>query len=243
MPINQYKKALILSILYFIILLPTCAAHSIGIKLGVSSFSFNYTDRNMDPYLEYDIDLRPYLGYDIEWVQLGEQNPLFAPYFGFYYDKQITKRLFFRPEISLIQKGVNFNQYDYERIIYQVKIYYLELPLSIGFQFFQKNKFLSEIYLGGSSAIKLHGFKRVGYHNSKVKNTELNNISNFDFSLIFGIDIKWKLFKSFFLFDMRGFIGIHDIFNPIKNQPQLYYQTQKTKNTGLIISLGYEFNN
>ncbi len=47
-----------------------------GVKLGTTISNFYYTDKEIDPYIGYDIDLRPYLGYDIEWVQLGEQKPL-----------------------------------------------------------------------------------------------------------------------------------------------------------------------
>lgn len=61
--------------------MPNMQASPIGVKLGFTAAAFSYTDRQMEPYKDLEIDLRPYLGYDIKWVQLGEQKPLIAPAF------------------------------------------------------------------------------------------------------------------------------------------------------------------
>ena len=236
-----------INILLFLILClsslaPDILASPFGVKLGVTASAFNYTNRSMEPYLDFDVDLRPYLGYDIKWVQLGEQKPLLAPLVSCFFEYEFADRFFLRPEVGITQKGVVFNQYDYERIIYEVKITYLHIPLTIGYQFVQKDRFAIELYMGGAGAFKLNAFKKVGYHNSQIHYTKLENVRDYDFSLLFGFVVKWKLFDKYFLCDIQSFLGLTDIFYPIKeNQAQLYHHTQKTKNTGLIISLGYEF--
>ncbi|MBN2287256.1 MAG: PorT family protein [Tissierellales bacterium] len=227
--------------LCFVVIATNTAASPIGIKVGVAASAFNYTDRVMVPYIDYDIDLRPYLGYDIEWVQLGEQKPLLSPFVSCFFHYKFADKFFVRPEVGVMQKGVVFNQYDYERIIYEVKISYLQFPLTLGYQVVNKDYFIVELYAGGAGAFKLNALKKVGYHNSQIHHIKLNNICNFDFSWLFGFNIKWKLFEKYFLFDVQSFIGLTDIFYPIENQIQLYQRTQKTKNAGLVISLGYEF--
>ena len=91
-----------------------------GMKIGCSASSFAYKNSPV-PILDFDIDLRPYLGYDIEWVQLGKQKPILLPYLSLYTTLQLHHKLSIRPELSFIQKGVNFNQFDFERIIYKSK--------------------------------------------------------------------------------------------------------------------------
>ena len=213
----------------------------LGVKLGFTASAFNYTDREMDPYTTFDIDLRPYLGYDIEWVQLGNQKPLFAPFVSCYVDVKIADRYFCRPEISITQKGVNFSQFDYERILYKVKITYLQVPLLLGYQVVSKDHYQVDLYFGGSGALKLNASKTVGYHQSDDQKFKIENVRNFDVSFIFGFDLKWNLFGACFMFDTRAFLGLSDIFSPIEHQSQLYHHTQKTKNAGFMFSLGYEF--
>jgi hypothetical protein len=241
MQINRIVFRSLIVILCFFSFPMRMLASTIGIKLGVTASTFHYTDREMDPYIDFDVDLRPYLGYDIEWVQLGEQKPLFAPFASCYYDYKFADKFFLRPEVGIMQKGVVFNQYIYERIIYEVKITYLQIPLTIGYQVMNKDHFIVEFYMGGSGALKLNASKKVGYHNSNIQHFKINNVRNYDFSLLFGLDVKWKLFDKYFMFDIQTFIGLTDIFYPIENQSQLYQHTQKTKNTGLTLSLGYEF--
>ncbi|MFC1568920.1 outer membrane beta-barrel protein [bacterium] len=238
---NRTVKILHISILCFFSLAGNILASPIGIKFGIAASAFNYTDRVMVPYIDYDIDLRPYLGYDIEWVQLGEQKPLLAPFASCFFNYSFADRFFLRPEVGIMQKGVVFNQYNYERIIYEIKITYLHFALTLGYQVINKDRFIIELYTGGAGAFKLNAFKRVGHHNSQIQHVRLDNVRNYDFSLLFGFDVKWKLFDKYFFFDIQSFIGLTDIFYPIEDQAQLYQRTQKTKNAGLIISLAYEF--
>ncbi len=195
----------------------------------------------MNPYLAYDIDLRPYLGYDIEAAQLGDQNPVFYPYVGIYYNLQFSKGFGFRPELCFTQKGVSFSQSEYEKVIYKVKISYLEIPLSVGYKFIKKDKFVSELYLGGYFAFKMNAVKKVAVHNSLTESTELNSVESFDGGIHFGLNFKYKLFEKFFLLDIRAFQGLSNIFYMPEDQPKLYFETQKTKITGINLTLGYEF--
>lgn len=213
----------------------------IGVKLGTTISNFYYTDKEMDPYISYDIDLRPYLGYDIEWVQLGEQKPVVYPYVGIYYNCNISNRFVLRPEISFTQKGVSFNQSEYEKIVYKVKISYLEVPLSIAYKIIKKDKIESDLYFGGYGAFKLKALKKVGFHNSTTETTKINTVENFDAGIHLGINFKYKLFEKFVLLDIRVFQGLTNIFYMPEDQTKLYHTTQKTKITGFYITLGYEF--
>ena len=229
----------------FLLFLSTFASHlrsfPVGIKLGFSASSFRYSNSVMEPYLGFDIDLRPYLGYDIKWVQLGAQKPLLAPAFSCFYDYEFADRFFLRPEVGITQKGVVFNQYDYERIIYEVKITYVRFPLTFGYQLINKDHFILDLYTGGAGALKLDAYKKVGYHNSPAKRHTLDNVGDYDFSVLAGFDIKWQFKNQYFIFDVQSCFGLTDIFHPIENQAQLYHQTKKIKNTGFFLSLGYEF--
>ncbi|MCF8405545.1 MAG: PorT family protein [Bacteroidales bacterium] len=229
---------ILIPILY---LFPKTTEGQIGLKSGTTFSSFSYSDETINPNLGYDIDLRPYLGYDIEWVQLGDQKPVFGPFIGVYYNYPFAKRLSLRPELSFTQKGVNFSQRDYERIIYTVKISYLEIPLSVGCQYIEKEKFISELYLGGYGAIKINAVKKVASHNSEVEKTQLKSVENFETGLHLGLNFKYKIFEKFILLDVRFFNGLSNIFYMPEDQVKLYYTTPKTKNTGLNLTLGYEF--
>lgn len=238
---NRTARIVIVSMLCFWYSVPNTLAAPVGVKLGFTASTFYYTDRTMDPYLGFDIDLRPYLGYDIEWVQLGNQKPLFSPNIGCYLDYSIADRIILRPEIGITQKGVVFNQYDYERIIYEVRLTYVHIPLTIGYQALKTDHYIFELYAGGAAAFKLHASKRVGSHDSRIQSITLDNVRKFDFSLLFGFNVKWDLIGKTFMCDVQGFYGLTDIFDPIDNQARLYHHTQKTKITCISLSLAYEF--
>ena len=212
-----------------------------GVKIGVTSSSFYYSDSKPNPYQGFDIDLRPYLGYDIEWVQLGNQKPVVYPYLSVFYNLPIANRFYLQPELSLIQKGVSFSQHEYERIIYKVRINYLEIPLSMAYQFINKEKFSSAFYLGGYAAFKINAVKKVATHNSSVETTKIDCVENLEAGYHLGINFRQTLFQQNFFFDIRFFGGLTDLFYMPNDQPVLYYETPKTKSTGLHISLGYAF--
>ena len=241
MQISRAINKFLLSIICLACFTSNILTSPIGVKLGVTASAFNYTNREMDPYLDFDIDLRPYLGYDIKWVQLGKQKPLFAPFASCFFNYKLSDRFFLRPEVGITQKGVVFNQYDYERVIYEVKITYLHMPLTLGYQVVKNDRFIAELYFGGAGALKLDAFKKVAHHNSQIQRHSLDNVRNYDFSLLLGFDFRWKLFDKYFMLDVQSFFGLTNIFYPIENQAQLYHRTQKTKNAGLFLSLGYEF--
>jgi len=212
-----------------------------GFKAGVSSSNFVYTDREMDPDLSFDIDLRPYLGYDIEWVQLGEQGPLISPYLGAYFNYQFGKRFVLRPELSFVQKGVRYDQREYEDITYRVKITYLEIPVSVALQYIKKENFISELYFGGYGSLKLKAVKKVGYHNSEITTTKLNAVNTFDAGILLGLDFKRRISQGFLVLDVRMFYGLTNVFHMPDDETAIYYSTQKTKITGIYLTLGYEF--
>lgn len=222
-------------------ILPGTIKAQIGIKLGTTISNFYYTDKNMDPYIGFDIDLRPYLGYDIEGPQLGDQKPLVSPFVSVYYNFKLSNRFVLRPEISYTQKGVNFSQFEYERVTYKVIINYLEIPLSIAYQFIKKEKFITALYLGGFAAFNMGAVKKVANHNSPVEKTKIENAKKVDAGINLGLTFKYKIGEDFILLDLRLFEGLSDIFHMPDDQVKLYYSTQKTKITGVNITLGYEF--
>lgn len=227
--------------LLLICISPELANAQIGVKLGSTISNFYYTDTEMNPSIGYDIDLRPYLGYEIEWIQLSDQKPLVSYYLGGYYNFQFSNRFSLRPEMGFTQKGLNFSQSKYERIIYRVKISYLEIPLSVSYKYIKKESFVGELYIGGFGAFKLNAIKKVAYQNSSAEKTKINCVNNFDAGIHFGLNFKYKVFAKFILFDFRVFSGLSDVFYIPEDQISLYYNTQKTKITGFNLTLGYEF--
>jgi len=83
--------------------------------------------------------------------------------------------------------------------------------------------------------------KKVAFHNSSITKTQIKNVENFEAGLHFGINYKRKIFDKCILFDVRFFQGLSDIFYMQENQPKLYFNTQKTKISGLNLTIGYEF--
>lgn len=213
----------------------------IGVKIGSTASSFYYTDIIPNPYQDFDIDLRPYLGYDIELAQTSDQKPLFSPYFSIFYTFNLAKRLGLRPELDFTQKGVNFSQFDYERIIYKVRISYIEIPLSLTYQFLQKEKSISEFYFGGYAAIKINAVKKVASHNSSIEKTNLNSAKIFEGGIHLGVNYKHMFFNKIFLIDLRVFMGLNNMFEMPEDWTSIYYDTQKIKITGINLSVGYEF--
>lgn len=212
-----------------------------GLKIGSTVSSFYYTGGNPNPYQDYDIDLRPYLGYDIELAQTGNQQPIFAPYLSLFYTFHLADRLGLRPELSFTQKGVNFTQFEYERIIYKIRISYFEIPLSLSYQFLQKEKSISGFYFGGYTAYKIRAVKNVAAHNSSIKKTKLNSVKDLEGGIHLGVNYKHNYINKVFLIDIRFFMGLNDIFKISDDWTKFYYETQKTKITGINLSIGYEF--
>jgi hypothetical protein len=191
--------------------------------------------------LDFDIDLRPYLGYDIEFVQLGEQKPLFSPYLAVYYNYLPIERLFIRPELAYHQKGGSFNQNEYEDITYQVKINYLELPVSVGYSILNKPGFTWDLYLGGYVALNVKAIKRTGYYQSEPEKTTLDNASTLDGGLHIGTDFKYRVGENYILLDFRAFMGLANTLTVPEDQVVIYESVQDVRLTGFTFALGYEF--
>lgn len=226
---------------FLVCVFPVTSNAQFGVKLGTTFSNFYYTDKTMNPDLTFEVDLRPYLGYDVYWVQLGKQKAVYSPFIGVCYNYQFSKRFSLQPALSFTQKGVSFSQFEYERVIYKVKISYLEIPLSIAYKFIKKEKFISEMYLGGFGAFKLKAIKKVAVGASPTEKIKIDNVNNFDAGIHFGLTFKYRLAEDFLLLDFRIFNGFSDIFYMPDDQPELYHSTQKTKITGFNLTLGYEF--
>jgi len=238
---NMLQLRIIVFVLTLVIFSAQGKAEShFGIKIGSAISNFYYTSTNSDPNSDLEIDLSPYLGYDIKWVQTAPQKALFTPYISIYYEKKLTDKFGLRPEISFVRKGLSFNQYKYERIIYQVEISYLEIPLSLVYKLFQGKRAISEIYFGGYGAFKVDSVKKVAYHDSPIEKIKINSVNNFDWGIHLGAGYKRRFFKKKLIFDIRLFLGFIDIFSFPDNGTQKYFSTQKTKITGAYLTLGYE---
>jgi Outer membrane protein beta-barrel domain len=212
-----------------------------GIKIGTSVSNFYYTGDSPVPYNDYDIDLSPFLGYDIKSVQAEPQKPLLSLYISVYRSFQLTHKIGLRPELSYIEKGVNFSQHDYERIIYKVKINYLEIPLSAFYLLRQTENAEWEIYSGGYGALKLNAIKRVSTQSSEEVRQKVNSVKLFDGGLHLGANYKHRFYDDLLFVDLRIFMGLCNIFESPENWTSTYFETPKTKIIGLNLSVGYEF--
>lgn len=188
-----------LLICLFIVFLSTEVRAQVGFKIGVSTSTFYYPGNSPTPYDGYDVDLRPYLGYDVELVQTNPQKPLLSPHISAYSRIKLSDRSFFQPEVIFSQKGVAFSNSRYENIIYKVKINYLEIPLSLSYQYLQKEKIVSNCYVGGFSAYRIGATKRTAFHNIPTQKTTLESVKDFDFGIHAGCRFKISSQKSFFI--------------------------------------------
>ena len=191
---KTYMKRKVLIFSFFIALyLPTMVNAQIGVKAGSTISSFYYTGSAPIPYDGYEIDFRPYLGYDVEFVQINPQQPLISTYISVFKRFKLTNRLGFQPELCFSQKGVDFSYSKYENIVYKVIINYLETPISLSYQYLQKENILSHFYIGGYGAYKIHAIKKVASHNTPVEITKLNSVKNLDYGVHVGVDFKYKI--------------------------------------------------
>ena len=216
-----------------------CAQY--GIKLGTTLSSFYYPGDVPTPYKGFDIDLRPYLGYDVELIQLNPQKPLISPIISIYRRFNLSKRIGLQSEILFTQKGVDFSQADYEKIVYKVKINYLDIALSPNYQFIQKEKISGYLYLGGYGSFRLRAQKMVSTHSEEFEKTTIHTVNNFDWGLHFGNDYRYRINNRFLVFDLRLFLGMRNIFTTPEDWTDIYLETHKTKITGFNLSIGYEF--
>lgn len=212
-----------------------------GIKIGTSVSSFYYTGSSPVPYNDYDIDLSPFLGYDIKLVQAEPQNPLLSYYISIYRSFYLTKKIGLRPELSFTEKGVNFSQHEYERIIYKVKISYLEIPLSAFYHLRQTENAEWEIYSGGYAAFKINAIKSVSTQTSGEVKQKVNSVKLFDGGLHLGANFKHRFYNDLLFVDLCIYIGLCNIFESPEDWTSIYFETPKTKITGLNLSVGYEF--
>ncbi len=212
-----------------------------GIKTGTMVSNFYYTGCSPTPYIGYDIDLSPFLGYDIKLVQAEPQKPLFSYYISIYRSFYLTEKFGLRPELSFAQKGVDFSQNEYERVIYKVRISYLEIPLSAIYQLRQTEKAEWEIYAGGYGALKLNAIKLVSTLTSEEYRQKVNAVNLFDGGLHLGANYKHRFLNNLLFVDFRVFIGLCNIFESPQDWTSTYFETPETKITGLSLSVGYEF--
>ncbi len=230
----------VLACLFVLIAFSNAAMAQYGVKMGTTLSNFYYPGGSPVPYKGYDIDLRPYLGYDVELVQLNPQKPLFSTYISVYRKFNLTDRIGLQPALAFTQKGVNFSLSTYEEITYKVKINYAEIPISFSYQFVQKEKILSEVYLGGFIAYRINAHKKVATHNKAVEKIKVNTVNDFDGGVHLGGNAKYQVKNHFLVLDLSLFAGLKDIFTAPDNWTDIYTETHKTKITGLYLSIGYE---
>ena len=110
-----------------------------------------------------------------------------------YYNFEITTRLSLLPEISFVQKGVDFSSSEYERVIYKVKISYLEISVSFDYSFIMKEKFNSSLYMGGYGAFKLNAVKKTALNDEDVTTAQLDQVKSFEAGIQFGLNFRYKV--------------------------------------------------
>ena len=230
----------ILVCLFILLAFPSVVSAQYGLKIGTTLSSFYYPGGSPVPYKGSDVDLRPYLGYDVELVQLNPQQPLFSTYISVYRRFKLTDKIGLQSALAFTQKGVNFGQSDYEETTYKVRISYLELPLSCSYQFIQKAKVFSDVYLGGYVAYQIDAHKEVAAHQQAVEKIQVNTLNDFDLGLHLGVNTKYQIKHHHLLLDLRYFVGLKDIFTTPDNWTTIYSETHKTRITGLNLSIGYE---
>ncbi len=227
-------------LLLLLLMNPAALLSQYGIRAGAVASLFYYPGDEPTPYNGYDVDLRPYLGYDAELVQTGSQKPLFSFTVSLYRNFSLSDRWGLRPELSFTQKGVNLSRSEYEKIVYKVKINYLEIPVAVTLAALKRENRQCDLYIGGYLAWRINAFKVVGSHDSPAEKTALEAVRDLDAGLYLGTDYKYRVGKHFLLLDLRLFIGLSNIFNEQANPTPIYLTTHKTKLTGLTLSLGYE---
>jgi len=235
------KRYQVVFIMFLLFQLRQACYSQPGVKIGLTTSSFTYTNTPPYPDLTYEVDLRPYLGYDISMIQLQDQNPLFSPYLSLFYSFNCTQRLSIRPELSFTQKGVSFDHSEYEKTIYKVKISYLELPISLLYKIRLDKSLSFDLYGGGFVACKIKGIKKTETPLEGEEVNQLDNVNDLDAGIHIGFATKYLIGNQNILFDIRVFQGFGDVFDLIQNDARLYNTVQGVKNTGINLSIGYEF--
>jgi len=234
-------KCTLFGLVFFNLGFPSPGTAQVGIRLGVDISSFYYTDLNLDPDFDYEVDLRPYLGYDIRWVQFGAQKPVYYPSFGVFYKHRISNRFHFQQELVFKSKGVSFDQNSYNDIIYNVKINSLEYPVSLLYQPVRKENFILSLLLGGFGSYNVSAIKKTKSPiDDTVNKRPIKTIKNFDGGIHTGMVFSPKIHGKFIHFNLKIYMGLSDIFKQDSLGVNIYHSTQKTKITGIKFSIAYE---
>ena len=114
------------------------------------------------------------------------------------------------------------------------------MPLSLSYRYLQKEKIVSNCYVGGFSAYRLGSIKKTASHHIPTQKTTLESVKDFDFGVHAGLDFKYRLKSHFLLFDIRLFLGLNDVFFVPEDWTNIYYESHKIKISGFNISIGYE---
>lgn len=213
----------------------------VGISGGVALSSFNYSGDGLIPYIGYDIDLRPHLGYDVQWAQLGKQKPLLAPWLSVDWQYPILSRLTLKTALAFTQKGVSFNQHDYEEITFLVRISYLEVPVLLSFDYIKHPRFSAGISGGLYGALAVDARKKTEAFGTGVKVSKLENARNIVSGLVLGLEFSQKIKEQVIKLSLEAFTDINDALLVPEDQVVLYHEVQKVKNAGMYIKLGYDF--
>ena len=226
--------------LFISLFLPIIGEAQYSIKVGTTASTFYYVGDMPIPDDGYDVDLRPYTGYDIAWVQASPQSPLFAWHLGISRLYTLTNKLNIEPEISFSQKGVAFRHRAYAAIHYRVKINYVEVPISLTYPYLQKDKSKGYIHCGVYGAYGINGIKRVTLTDASSYRTRLTSVKHFDAGIHLGIQYAYRIRGQYVSLQVRLIAGLCDVSEIPRDWTNLYYETHKTKNAGLQISIGYE---
>jgi hypothetical protein len=204
----------------------------IGVKAGISFTDIIFKTHGQSSYLSCDnkgvIHNLPKLSY-----QLG----LFLP-------MRLSHKWKVQAELLYANQGIDYStDYLYDDITYKIDIHYLQLPFIIGYQFSDRPGSSTNLIFGLYVARKLNTNKKIEA-DGFFRNTEVENINNFDSGGILGMDHSRVYDFGRISFDFRISYSFRDMMKPISDYPQDYSFTpdKYARNVGIILSIGYLFN-
>ncbi len=218
---KRYHKVIFIALILIISSTSTYAQLTfIGVKGGLNLSKLSYKD-----------DLQ---GYDFSFRE-GVNVGVFIEY-------KLTDNLLIHAETIYSMRGT---EYGLEEITLQgmtipahkfiQKIDYLEIPLTIGYNFSINSKLIPKLFIGPVASFLLNA--EIEYYeegNKKGEVDQKDEIKSFEYGIIIGVGADYNFSAGKIIFDLSYHYGINNI-NKIE-------QGSKINSSTISINVGYGFN-
>lgn len=184
----------------------------------------------------------PYLGYETN--SLTHRLPYLTYQFGIFKNFNITDKVGFQTELLLVKKGLNYStEYIYDDIKYIVKIYYLEVPLLLKYNFTKSAQNHLSVLLGPYLSYTIKDVRCIEADN-QIHKDKMPNIKNIDLGIAASISYNFTIHQNIFIVDLRTTYGLNNMMNYTEDFVPEYYGPNKeyARNVNIALTFGYLLN-